>query len=86
MKKIKLVVILLGVIMLQSCYPYRIQVITRTDRTYYTPMYRINRFGGWREHYGSYTNKEMALEHIETWKKENYFKKKYKKPQIIRIR
>ena len=86
MKNVKLLLIIIVGIMLESCYPYRIQTVIHPGYTIYSPMYKKRRLGMWREHYGIYYSEKDARNQVEEWKQEKGTVKKYKNPRTIRIR
>ena len=86
MRKLKLLFVIIIAIVLESCYPYRIQVIRQPSYTIYSPMYKKRRLSMWREHYGIFNNERDARNQIEEWKREKGDRKKYKNPRTIRIR
>jgi hypothetical protein len=86
MKNVKLLLIIIVGIMLESCYPYKIQVVRQPTYTIYSPMYKKRRLSMWREHYGVYYNERDAAKQIEEWKQDKKDSKKYRNPTIIRIR
>lgn len=86
MKNVKLLLIIIVGIMLESCYPYRIQVVRQPTYTIYNPMYKKRRLSMWREHYGVFNSEQDARRQIEEWKQEKRDSKKYQNPRTIRIR
>lgn len=86
MKNVKLLLIIIVGVMLESCYPYRIKVVRQPTYTIYSPMYKKRRLSMWREHYGIFNNERDARRQIEEWKQEKGDSKKYRNPRMIRIR
>jgi len=86
MRKLKLLFIIITAVILESCYPYRIQVVRQPSYSIYSPMYKKRRLSMWREHYGVYYNERDARKQIEEWKQERGDRKKNRNPKIIRIR
>ena len=86
MKNVKLLLVIIIGVMLESCYSYRIQTVRHPGYVIYSPMYKKRKLGMWREHYGIFNNERDAIRQIEEWKQERESAKKNKNPKTIRIR
>ena len=83
-KQIYLVVIILGAMLLQSCYSYRIKVVKTLEDTYYTPQRRI--LGGWETHFMTLTTRVQAERVTKKWRREMKSLTEIKRPKYIRVK
>ena len=83
-KQIYLVVIILGAMLLQSCYSYRIKVVRTLDDTYYVPQRRV--LGGWETHNITPTSKIQAERLTIKWRREERALKQLKRTKYIRVK